>query len=166
MKLDRRLRWLILPGVLLFSLVQRWFTSGGEGATMAFVTLVGAGMLGGGLYLLRRQHRFRATAWTGTGTVTALVKPARRRSRNSHAVVPVIAFTTPTGEPFEFRSSFASGSTSYSIGQQVPILYDPMNPTHAEVNSFWPLWFAPIMLIGLGSIFAVVGAVLTIASMV
>jgi hypothetical protein len=63
----------------------------------------------------------------------------------AEALSPVIEFKTPTGESVEFmdeRGDFGS----YEVGEQVPVLYDPNEPTQAIVGeSTATLWFWPIV---------------------
>ncbi len=54
--------------------------------------------------------------------------------------MPVISFFTPTNERFETWGC----PDCYSIGDKVPVIYDPRNPSNAEVDSlrlYEPLYY-------------------------
>jgi hypothetical protein len=70
---------------------------------------------------------------------------------------PQISFVTPNGQTVKFDYTgidFAGlNGWNYRIGDQLPVLYNPKNPSEALVNNIFSLWFWPliILLIGIGS---------------
>lgn len=64
-----------------------------------------------------------------------------------------------TGEEITVVSSLGRKPLAYSVGQEVCVLYDPLNPHNAVIKSFWNIWFTPIVLTSLGGIFLSVGLI-------
>jgi hypothetical protein len=77
---------------------------------------------------------------------------------------PLLRFTTPTGEVFEFCPGSISPAM-LEVGRQLPVLYDPHDPTRAEVESFVAQWLVPLILGGVGAVFAVVGLAMLAAAL-
>lgn len=72
---------------------------------------------------------------------------------------PIVSFVTEDGSPVEFTSSLGSSRPSHRVGDTVAVLYRPDDPTDAEIRGFWRLWFGPVVLGGLGSLFCAIGVV-------
>ena len=89
------------------------------------------------------------------GTVVELV---RSQSSDSTTYRPVVRYSTQSGEQVEFTSSAGSNPPSYSKGEQVEVLYQPLQPAQARINGFFPLWGGPMVIAGLGGVFFLVGA--------
>lgn len=122
-------------------------------------SIVGAGLLGLGIYLAINAHNFTSTSATATGYV---VKNATSRSASSELSVytPIIAFTTQDGDPVVFASASSSSPPMYDVGETVTVLYPPDNPHDAEISGFFHLWGAALITGGLGVVFLGVGVTL------
>lgn len=86
----------------------------------------------------------------------ALSAPGVVSSLNAGGSHPEIEFTTASGE----KISYAQGGLifGYRPGQNVRVLYHPEDPRlSACVDAFGALWFAPLILLGLGLAVLVVG---------
>lgn len=59
---------------------------------------------------------------------------------------PVIEFIAG-GQTYSFEGDNASSPPAYSVGEEVPVLYDPGNPGTAQINSFFERWVFPIIII-------------------
>ncbi|MBD1900248.1 DUF3592 domain-containing protein [Trichocoleus sp. DQ-A3] len=116
--------------------------------------VVGAGMLLGSFVNYHQTQDFIKSSSSTTGTIINLKLQVSRKSR---AYFPVFQFQTPNGETIKVESNMGSNPPGYEIGQSVPIIYSPNNPSEAEINSFWSLWFAAIFLLGMGGLFAGIG---------
>ena len=117
--------------------------------------VLGIGLLVGGWLMYRRTTRFLDTATSTTGTVVA--NQRRIDSDGTTSYPPEVRFTAPAGDTIEFRSSGGSTSSMYSIGERVPVLYDPRNPGDAEIRSFTTLWLFPLILGARGVAFGAAG---------
>lgn len=115
-----------------------------------------------GLWLRRKTKRFLKTAIETTGTyVKAVRKSSPDASTTSYRVVE---FTTDDGEVIHYRAMTGVPWASRAIGDSVPILYDPMRPEFARVNSSVELvlpWMI-FVLVGGGILLALVAAALDI----
>ena len=63
---------------------------------------------------------------------------------------PIIRFVTLNGKAVVFTERINT-LTSYSIGQEVPVLYDPANPEHAGIDRVLNLWIQPAIGIAGGA---------------
>ena len=65
---------------------------------------------------------------------------------------PIVKFADRAGQEHTLYSSVGSYPPSYAVGDHAPILYDPADPKHAEINSFFSLWLLPLVFGILGSL--------------
>ena len=79
------------------------------------------------------------------GSVTEVIR--RRHSstmRGSSLAVShyyKVRYDTDRGQSIEFVNSESHGSPEYKVGEEVPVLYHPDDPSRAAINSFALLWF-------------------------
>jgi hypothetical protein len=122
------------------------------------LTVVGAVFAFHGLRVFGRTRRFVAASASAKGTVTDSVgrwygDPGDDPgvSKLSH---PVVRFVTGDGRTVEFESQVGS-NLAPKVGQEVTVLYDPLDPKEARIRSFMMLWALP-------SIFTLLGALLLV----
>lgn len=118
-------------------------------------TIVGFAMLAGALFAYNNTSSFLKEAVMTDGTVIELLAS---RSDNSITYRPVVQFLSEQGQLIEFVSSTGSNPASYSQGEQVKVLYLPMQPSDAKINGFFSLWGVAIILAGIGAVFFLTGA--------
>ena len=130
--------------------------------------LAGLVMLVGGLVVYDHTASFVRRAARAQGTVTALVRHqstnysntsgsvASRRSV-SYSYQPVVRFQHGA-QQIQFSDSIASNPPAYHVGEAVSVLYLESNPYDARIESFTSLWFLPLLLGGMGTIFLAIGA--------
>jgi hypothetical protein len=106
-------------------------------------TVIGLVVLFIGLFWLNATSERLKRMIDGTGTV---VEVTRRRIGDDINYYPRIEFQTQTGETFQFESNTGGSSTSYRVGDQVLILYDPQMPQDATINSWYEIWLPPIVV--------------------
>ncbi len=116
--------------------------------------VVGSAIMAGSFFWYTETKSFIGEAQTAPGVVIELVS-----SRNNDSITyqPVVEFTTEKGQKIEFTSSVGSNPPSHSEGDQIEVLYHENTPQKAKINSFFSLWFGPILLLIFGSIFSIVG---------
>ncbi len=125
--------------------------------------LFGIIFIGAGTYLFNDIQIFVEKSLPATGTV---IRFSEEFDQDSDILFcPIVRFETKKGEIIEFKSKTSSKPPSYSVGENVSVLYDPNNPYNAEINSFISLWFAPILFLGFGIIFSGIGSFIFIARM-
>ena len=66
------------------------------------------------------------------------------------------------GRDYTFTSNTGSYPPAYQTGQQVEVIYDPQNPTDANINDWSSKWLGSIISAGLGVFFILFGAVFII----
>ena len=95
-------------------------------------------------YTVEAMEFLDATARTD-GTVVAL-----KRERSAKGLAedhPVVRFVAPeTGEAVEFKSRFGIWPSPFAVAERVEVAYDPADPSRAKINSFWTIWFLPLLL--------------------
>lgn len=81
---------------------------------------------------------------------------------DDEADFPVFQFVeSKTGTTVTAKGWVGSSPPAYSIGQEVSILYDPENPSaDVTVNTFFGIWFASLICLGVGSVMTLVGVYL------
>jgi len=125
-------------------------------------TFAGAGMLLGALFLYQSTRSFLAQATTTIGTVVDL---EQSRSSDSTTYRPVVSFTSQKGEAIRFTSSSGSNPPSYSKGEKVEVFYLPAEPYKAKINGFFSLWGGAVIIGGMGGVFFLIGAGITLVIM-
>ncbi len=125
------------------------------GVLVGVFLVVGLGMLGGAGYLFVDTRHDVATGVSADGVVIDLI--AERDSDGDNVYYPRVRFLTPAGEPVEFTGSVGSSPAAFDVGEPVAVLYNPSAPRDARIDSFFQLWFAPLILGFLGLVFTAVG---------
>jgi hypothetical protein len=118
--------------------------------------VIGLGLLAGSYFTFRHTRRFLQTAVPAPGVVVENIykesgtinqRQGRLLSRGpSGSYYPHIRFRTTDGHEIGFVSGTGSSPPSYSVNQPVTVLYDPLQPDKAFLNSFGSLWGAAIVL--------------------
>ncbi|MDD5251573.1 MAG: DUF3592 domain-containing protein [Patescibacteria group bacterium] len=118
--------------------------------------LIGLTMAGFGAKMAVDTRQFLAVASRTTGEV---VDVEESQSDDSTTYHPVVEYSRPDGQMKRFRSSTGSNPPSHSIGDQVTVLYDVVSDRE-DIDAFSDLWLGPIILGGMGLLFALVGLAL------
>jgi len=109
--------------------------------------VVGVVLLVVGLNLLTRRRVFRGRMLASSGVVVGLdvINEA------THSVE--VKFMTRNGENRVVKV-LTEGLTAgeYEVGQQVTILYDPVNPLEVKIESIAEHWLLPLGLMAVGVI--------------
>ncbi|MCK4742642.1 MAG: DUF3592 domain-containing protein [Sulfuriflexus sp.] len=121
-----------------------------------FFAIIGFGMLVGSFFLYQKTMFFLESAITTEGVVTELVR-SRSSSDSSYTYAPVVKFKTSQDTTIEFTSTTSSNPPSYSRGEQIEVLYDPIQPHSAKINSFFSLWGGSVIVGGIGAVFFLIG---------
>lgn len=130
----------------------------------AIFLVIGLGLLGGGAYSGVSRFDFLGNAVSASGVVIDL--EARWDSDDGgYTYYPRVRFATEGGRPYEFTGDVGSSPASFDVGEEVRVLFDPADPSKARIDSFMQLWFTPLLLSGMGTVFASFGlwATLTLA---
>ncbi|MFH0976926.1 MAG: DUF3592 domain-containing protein [Spirochaetota bacterium] len=123
--------------------------------------LIGCGCIIFASVLLVKNIIFIKNSIPATGTV---VDFHIHRGKTFTTYAPIVSFKTTDGKSIKFRSQIGGNSDDYAIGQQVTVLYDPVDPKNAEINSVSQLWFPVIILYVIGLItMAISGGIIYIS---
>jgi len=122
--------------------------------------LAGLGMLAGTAYIVIDTRRDIATAATADGVVVDLI--GSRDSDGDTLYYPQVRFVTGAGAPVEFTGSVGSSPAAFDVGEHVTVFYDPADPSDVRIDSFLQLWFGPLILGIFGTVFTLVGGVVTV----
>jgi len=96
-------------------------------------------LMAGVSLLLFRAGRLALRGERATGRVVAMMPVHIRRT----SLYPIVSFKTAAGEERRFTSQMA-GAGAPDMGDTVPVLYDPVRPAEAVVDSFGALWGPPL----------------------
>jgi Protein of unknown function (DUF3592) len=103
-----------------------------------------------GIILVRREQHFGRRACSAQGVIIDLkvrVRLKRKRgggTRSSSSYHPVVQFQREdgllAGQQVTCELPTGSYPPFYSVGTQIPILYDPSNPMLVQINTFRWRW--------------------------
>lgn len=105
-----------------------------------------------GLWLRRKTKRFLQTAVETTGVYVKAVRKSSDLPDRRSTSYRVVEFKTADGETFYYRTMTGVPWAALSIGDSASVLYDPMRPEVARLNSWVELvlpW-AIFLLVGGG----------------
>lgn len=73
---------------------------------------------------------------------------------------PVVRYTSAEGQTREFTSHHGSSPPEYSVGQTVPVTYNPSDPTKVEIDGFMERGFIEVVSGGLGLVLCILGIII------
>ena len=81
---------------------------------------------------------------TASRTDGRIIRMIEHRDRGNHTTYfPVFTFQDESGSEHTIHASGGTFPPAYEIGDKVPVLYSPTNPTSAKIDSFFYLWGPP-----------------------
>lgn len=122
---------------------------------VAMSWILALGALGTALH----SWSFIRSATTTQGRVIAL-KERLSQENDSKTYSPTFEFQDAAGQPHVVESSFASNPPAHEVGEVVPVLYRPGDPSAARIDRARYHWFAPGVLGALSVASGVFGLVL------
>ena len=90
------------------------------------------------------------------GVIVEMVR-MRASDDNGYVFAPIVRFETADGGTHEFQSGLRTYPPAYRTGEVVSVVYDPAVPDAAMIRSLLSLWFMPIILGFIGTIFCAIG---------
>jgi len=82
-------------------------------------------------------------------TTTGLVVELKEQSDGQGGCctyVPIVEFAV-NGQAYSIAGDTASDPPQYAVGEEVPILYDPVSPNKAQINHWVERWLFPLIII-------------------
>jgi len=125
--------------------------------------LIGIGLLGGSAYSVVSTLDFLGNAVSAHGVVVDL-EGRWDSDDGGYTYYPRVRFATEGNRSYEFTGNVGSNPASFDVGEEVRVLFDPVRPELARIDSFMQLWFTPLLLAGMGAVFATIGLWATLAA--
>lgn len=111
-----------------------------------------------GHHVYVRTHAFIEKADQAAGRVVSLEQKEPTASDDGTTYAAVVEFQDARGQAHRFADSFSASSPLYDFGETVEVLYDPANPSEAQIDrGRWNYW-GSILLYGVGALFVLLGA--------
>jgi len=125
------------------------------------ILLVGGIWLGRTVDFVRGAHRTM-------GMITEMTKHAGMTRTTTHDGVvthhesqpvywPIVRFYDRSGNLRDVMESVGTSWKQWQVNQAVPILYAPDNPNAACIDSFATVWMFPLVTVGMGALFVLIG---------
>jgi len=118
--------------------------------------IIGVAATVGSIFVFVNQKQFVAEALRAPGVVIDLIE---QRDDDGSTYAPEVAYTTAAGENITFISGTSANPAAFSRNEQVEVLYRAEEPEQAKINAFSTLYTFPLIMGGMGMIFALVGII-------
>ncbi|GLU49906.1 DUF3592 domain-containing protein [Nocardiopsis ansamitocini] len=130
---------------------------------MPIIMMLGIGGLAAvvGVRQLLRTSRLRSTGVRVGGTIVGQVGYSSTNRRRNRAAV--FEFRTVDGDPVRVQQKIAVSHTLLRQGQPVTVAYDPADPRQAEIVEAKNQIGGAVLLITVGGLFFLVGAVILVS---
>ncbi len=110
-----------------------------------FLVAGGIVMAATGVWQVVESTEFLDATARAEGAIVALER--EKSAKGMPVDRPIFIFTAPeTGVTFPIKSRFGIWPSPFSVGETVEVAYDPGDPAQARINSFWTIWFLPLLL--------------------
>ena len=119
--------------------------------------LIGLALLVSAIFSILKTRRQIANSVKATGTVFNF---GQITGKSGYLYCPQVVFADAAGQRIEFQSEIGSQPPAYTIGQQVPVIYQKNNSRQAEIDSLMSLWFTPGCTLAIAVVFTLLGPVL------
>lgn len=114
--------------------------------------IIGLGITILGYFTLKKNRRLSKV---GIKTLAKVIDISEQHSTDSEgysttSYYPVLEFLDDQQQSFSFQGNVGGGKRKYKVGQEIEILYDPADPTKAQMKNFGAQWIMPIVLMIVG----------------
>ncbi|MCK0127105.1 DUF3592 domain-containing protein [Erythrobacter sp. F6033] len=123
--------------------------------TGMFFAGIGAIFAAIGGWMLWGELALSDVSFSAQGTIIELAD--YRDSEGTTMYRPVAEFYDTSGRRYEFSSKTSSSSPGFSVGEQVDIIYDPLRPQDARIDTFGQRFLLPTIFTAIGSLFVLIG---------
>lgn len=115
--------------------------------------VIGISVLALSIHEYRATRDFIKTAYVTEGIIIGYSRAFDRRGHTIKS--PIIKFFPFNGDKIVFHpESYNVTENKYRIGDHVEIIYDPENPSHVKINTFWEKWAKLITLLIFVAVFS------------
>lgn len=124
--------------------------------------VVGSVFFGVSLILAVRKM-LRIKSWTKTTGVVVDVETSQGMQQphstpRNTLYKPTVRFQTTDGRVIDYEPQTSNSWSNYSVGQSIPVYYDPRQPEKAFAGTNFSQWFGLILFGVVGGFFALMGA--------
>jgi len=109
-------------------------------------------------WLAYKKKMFKESCERAPGTVIEMI-----RSSSGSGQAPVIEYMA-YGQKYTYRSSLYTSPPFYKVGEEVEVFYKSEDPQKAVISGFMEQWFLPLLLGFIGTVFVIVGVVMSISN--
>lgn len=88
-----------------------------------------------------------------TGEVIDLRTRGYRPMSGRRPARPIVSFTAQDGKTYVTYGLVLTYPPAYTLGEKIPVCYDPRSPENAKIQSFTELWLLPLIFGLLGGVF-------------
>ncbi len=99
----------------------------------------------------------RALAVTGQHTTGRIVSLEAGSGEHRDDVCPDVRFVPARGDVVVFRDGLCANFETGRVGDEVPVLYDPADPSRARIDQLWRRLMVPLMFTIVGAVFSTFG---------
>lgn len=100
--------------------------------------VIGVGLLIGSFFLYKTTHKFIKSSREAYGKVVDI-------KNTDETSYPIVEFQTENGKNIQFTSSYGANPSPYVLNEPVKVLYNPIAPQEARINSFLSLWLGLLL---------------------
>ena len=115
------------------------------GCAMIFANLFFMAFCLWGAYIAYNSWNLTKNGETTTGEVTRM-EESQSSEGGCCVYSPVIEFEA-NGQTYTFEGDNASYPPEYKVGEEVRVLYNPADPSNAQIYKFSERWLAPMIMI-------------------
>lgn len=114
--------------------------------------LLAGGALANIIGTFRFLWRAEKTDGTVVGYKTKTVTSGKHRRRARTVYMPIVEYAPNkiNNQKIKINSTVGSSPPAYNIGEIVTVYFLPRNPHRGKLNSFWELWFFPLVVFFIG----------------
>lgn len=114
--------------------------------------LLSGGALANIINTFRFLLRAKKTDGTVVGYKTKIVTTGKHHRRTRTVYLPIIEYAPveTNAQKIKIISTVGSSPPAYNIGEFVTVYFLPGNPHRGKMNSFWELWFFPLVIFAVG----------------
>lgn len=124
--------------------------------------LLGLSLLGGAIVLsLRKWLRIKKSVKTIGVVINNETSPGMRQhgaTPRSILYKPTVRFQMSDGRTVNYTPKVSTSYSNYSVGENVPVYYNPQQPADAIVGTAFHLWFIFLLFGFVGGVTSLVGA--------
>jgi len=99
------------------------------------LTGIGFFLLAWAAFAYAQTAYFVSRAQETTGTIVALVL-STDPDNNANFYCPEVSYVTQSGQTVHFDANVCSTASTYKVGDELELYYNPANPQEAQIKSF------------------------------